>query len=67
MTYFTKRLALAQVTFTRIQWLLMHSKSLLLYIIRRLANSVLLPIIVYSAEILEPTVTIMRKMQTFLN
>ena len=66
-THFTKRLALAQAAFLRIQRLSMPGKGLTPYGARRLAKGIILPILLYGAEIFDPTVTMIDKMQKFWN
>ena len=66
-TYFTKRLTLMQGAFIRIQRLSAHSKGPSPYMMRRLPKGIILPMILYGAEILEPKVTMMRKMQMLWN
>jgi len=66
-TYYRKRLALAQATFIRIQRLSMPGKGLNPYGARRLAEGIILPTLLYGAEIFDLTVTMIGKMQTFWN
>ena len=66
-THFGKRLALAQAAFTRIQRLSMPGKGLNPYEARRLAKGIILPTLLYGAEIFDLTVTMIGKMQTFWN
>jgi len=64
-THFTKRLALAQAAFLRIQRLSMPGKGLTPYGARHLAKGIILPILLYGAEIFDLTVTMIDKMQKF--
>ena len=66
-THFSKRLALAQGAFNRIQRLSMPGKGLSPYGARRLAKGIILPTLLYGAEFLQPTITMLKKMQTFWN
>jgi len=66
-THFTKRLALAQVAFLPIQRLSMPGKGLTPYGARRMAKGIILPILLYGAEIFDPIVTMIDKMQKFWN
>jgi len=66
-THFTKRLCLAQGAFWRFQRLSLPAKGLSPYGARRLAKRILLPILLYGAEFLMPSKTIMNKMQKLWN
>jgi len=66
-THFGKRLALAQAAFVRIQRLSMPGKGLNPYGARRLGKGIILPTLLYGAEIFDLTVTMIGKMQTFWN
>jgi len=65
--HFNKRLSLAQAAFWRIQRLSMPGKGLSPYGARRLAKGILLPTLLYGAEVLVPSRTMMGKMQKFWN
>ena len=66
-THFRKRLALAQAAFIRIQRVSIPGKGLSPYGARRLAKGIILPTLLYGAEIFDLTVTMIGRMQTFWN
>ena len=55
-THFVKWLALALAAFLRIQRLSIPSKGITPYRARRLAKGIILPTLLYEAEIMDPTV-----------
>ena len=66
-THFMKRLSLAQGAFWRFQRLSLPGKGLSPYGARRLAKRILLPTLLYGAEFLVPSKTMMNEMQKFWN
>jgi len=66
-THFGKRLALAQAAFIQIQRLSMPGKGLSPNRARRLVKGIILPTLLFGAEIFHLTVTMIGKMQTFWN
>jgi len=65
--HFTKRLSRAQGAFSRFQRLSLPGKGLSPYGARRLAKGILLPLLLYGAEFLVPSKTMLNKMQKFWN
>ena len=66
-THFTKWLNLVQAAFWRFQRLSLPGKGLSPYGARRLAKGILLPTFLYGTEFLDPSKTMMNKMQVFWN
>jgi len=66
-TDFTKRLSLALGAFWRFQRLSLPGKGLSLYGARRPAKGILLPTLLYGAEFLVPSKTMLNKMQKCRN
>jgi len=66
-THFSKRLSLVQGAFWRFQRLSLPGKGLSPYGARRLAKGILLPTLLYGAEFVVPSKTMLNKMQKFWN
>ena len=62
--HFTKRLSITQGAFERIQRPSGFGKGLTPYQCRRLAKAILLPTMLYGAEVFQPQATILSKMET---
>ena len=66
-THFTKRLSQAQAVFERIKRLSTLGGKLSAYRARRMAKAIILPTLLYGAEILDPQPGTQKKMEVFLN